>query len=95
MKIWCRSWICLVLAFLCLLSFISCNTWGAEEDYTEEKTSSAGKSVYILNIKSKKIHTADCGTGARILPENQQVYEGSLQKLLNSGYTRCGLCYPT
>ena len=48
---------------------------------------------YVLNIRSKKIHKTTSGTGDLILPENRVVYEGNIEDLYKTGYTKCGNCF--
>lgn len=50
--------------------------------------------TYILNENSKKIHTPDCPSVQDTKPKNRKEYHGSLQDLLNDGYTGCKNCNP-
>lgn len=54
-----------------------------------------GDKAYILNKKSKKIHTPDCESAKKINIENKQEYIGNIQELLDSSYTPCSVCNPT
>ena len=70
----------LMMAFLLILSVLfSCNAKEPE--------------VYILNLRSGKIHKSDCGTANLIAIENRDVYQGDLDRLLSSGFTKCRNCF--
>lgn len=73
-------------------------------DYATGKSSLVGSqevseapdqdTTYILNENSKKIHTPDCPSVQDTKPKNRKEYHGSLQDLLNDGYTSCKNCNP-
>ncbi len=50
--------------------------------------------TYILNESSKKIHTPNCPSVQDTKPKNRKEYHGSLQDLLDDGYTGCKNCNP-
>lgn len=50
---------------------------------------------YILNVSSKKIHTADCGSAKTISDKNKEYYSGDIEDLKKDGYTAAGCCNPT
>lgn len=52
------------------------------------------KADYILNTSSKKIHRKDCSSVKGMSEKNKQKYSGSLDVLLQQGYTPCGSCNP-
>ncbi len=52
------------------------------------------KGSFVLNENTKKIHKPDCSSVATIKTENRRNYEGSRQKLIDSGYEPCGACKP-
>lgn len=52
------------------------------------------EATYILNENSKKIHTPDCPSVQDTKPKNRKEYHGSLQELLDDGYTGCKNCNP-
>ena len=55
---------------------------------------SVAESAYILNINSRKFHSATCAQGMAIKSENREVYTGRREKLLNEGYLPAGCCEP-
>ena len=73
-------------------------------DYATGKSSLVGSqevseapdqnATYILNENSKKIHTPDCPNVQDTKPKNRKEYHGSLQDLLDDGYTGCKNCNP-
>lgn len=78
---------------------------GIQIDYATGKSSLAAGSeeaskapdqeaTYILNENSKKIHTPDCPSVQDTKPKNRKEYHGSLQELLDDGYTGCKNCNP-
>ncbi len=48
---------------------------------------------YILNKNSKKIHYPSCRSVKQMKESNKQKYNGSVDTLLNQGYTTCGNCF--
>lgn len=78
---------------------------GIQIDYATGKSSLAAgteeaskapdqEAMYILNENSKKIHTPDCPSIQDTKPKNRKEYHGSLQELLDDGYTGCKNCNP-
>lgn len=78
---------------------------GIQIDYATGKSSLAAGSeeaskapdqeaTYILNENSKKIHTPNCPSVQDTKPKNRKEYHGSLQELLDDGYTGCKNCNP-
>jgi len=90
-----------------LFSLFSCNHYEKKEFLSETEKiifteSSTERSAvenekknytYVLNTDSKKIHKPTCGTGDLILPENRKNFCGSIEELLEDGYTKCGNCF--
>ncbi len=67
----------------------------SSEDISKEDNSNAGKEAdYVLNTSSKKIHLPDCGSVSTMSDKNKAEYHGSIEDLLNQGYTPCGTCKP-
>lgn len=73
-------------------------------DYATGKSSLVGSeevseapdqnATYILNENSKKVHTPNCPSVQDTKPKNRKEYHGSLQDLLDDGYTGCKNCNP-
>ncbi len=57
-----------------------------------DKAPAEGAGTYILNTKSKKIHSLDCKSVASISENNKKLYTGPLSDL--EGYSPCGTCKP-
>ncbi|MBR0114599.1 MAG: DNA/RNA non-specific endonuclease [Firmicutes bacterium] len=51
--------------------------------------------TYILNIRSKKIHMPDCPGAVSISDKNKRIHTGSLDGLLEEGYTADPFCMGT
>ncbi|MCI5649760.1 MAG: DNA/RNA non-specific endonuclease [Fusicatenibacter sp.] len=49
---------------------------------------------YILNLSSKKFHFPECTSVSDIKPENQEIYQGMRESLLEQGYEPCQRCKP-
>lgn len=62
-----------------------------------EGTASPSENVsshYVLNTSSKKFHLPECSGVRDIKESNRQDYQGNRDKILEQGYTPCGLCHP-
>ncbi len=53
-----------------------------------------GETTYILNTGTKKIHLPTCSSAINTKEENKKEYTGSIDDLLEQGYTACGICKP-
>ena len=63
-------------------------------DADETVDENANVNTYILNTNSKKVHTEDCKFVDDIQDENREEFTGTLQEMLDKGYTGCGSCKP-
>ena len=55
---------------------------------------SAITSCYLrIEQALEKIHKPDCGTGDLIAPKNRATYTGTIDELIEKGYTTCGNCF--
>jgi DNA-entry nuclease len=61
---------------------------GSGEENGESKS-------YVLNTSSKKIHKPTCSGAKTMNPANKQEYTGSIEDLIDEGYSPCGICDPT
>lgn len=61
---------------------------------TEMPTESAVNKTYIINTKSKKIHSETCDLAEKISDSNKETYTGNINVLLDEGYTKCKHCNP-
>lgn len=50
--------------------------------------------TYILNTSTKKIHRTTCAYAKKIAEKNYREFTGSIQTLLDQGYSKCGHCSP-
>lgn len=62
-----------------------------KEQITTEEMASGG---YVLNVKSKKFHSADCGQADSISDGNKERFDGDRDTLINQGYEPAGCCNP-
>lgn len=79
--------------------FIDYETGGSyplecESSIQTENDSMVNDMLYVLNIRSQKIHTPDCDSVSDISPQNKKEYRGILEDLLADGYTTCRNCNP-
>lgn len=49
---------------------------------------------YILNTNSKKIHLPSCQYANSMNPKNKERFSGTINELLEKGYSPCGSCKP-
>ncbi|MCR5249228.1 MAG: hypothetical protein K6E50_01330 [Lachnospiraceae bacterium] len=49
---------------------------------------------FILNTNTKKVHVDGCSSVSRMKESNKKYYYGTIQDLVNNGYTPCGNCHP-
>ncbi len=64
-------------------------------DFTEDSGGDSQETAdYILNKNSKKFHKFDSSCVSGIKEENREEYSGTREKLLEGGYTPCGICKP-
>jgi len=64
----------------------------SEEPSSEESSDEVTGATYIINSKTKKVHLSTCSGAASISAANKVEYNGSLDELLNQGYTACKTC---
>lgn len=48
--------------------------------------------TYLLNVRSKKVHSKECGVGKRAKEKSKQLKTDSLANIVKDGYTICGDC---
>ena len=60
--------------------------------YADGGSDSGETANYVLNTNTKKIHLPDCKSVKDIKDSNRQDFRGSIEDLLDEGYTRCGNC---
>lgn len=65
-----------------------------ETGQSAPETAVAGEQTYILNISSKKFHKEDCSQGQSIREDNQEIYTGNRESLIQRGYDPAGCCQP-
>ena len=52
------------------------------------------RSAYLLNTNTKKIHKPGCSAAKSMNEANKQEYSGSIDDLLDQGYSKCKVCNP-
>ena len=60
----------------------------------DKQTDDNIETTYILNVRSKKFHYPDCSGVLNMNEKNKQEYTGSREKLIEMGYSPCGICSP-
>ncbi|MBR5779158.1 MAG: MBL fold metallo-hydrolase [Clostridia bacterium] len=71
---------------------ISIKTNGTELEIKEHVAIGAHR--WVLNISSKKVHTADCGGAVDMKEANKAYSQRSLSELTELGYALCSTCKP-
>lgn len=68
----------------------------ALESETKDRAQFKGEEtrVYILNTNTHVFHVPSCSSVKRIKEENREEYQGIREKILEEGYTPCGICNP-
>lgn len=66
----------------------------ADEPVLKNYTENPDGIIYIVNTETKKFHYEDCSTAVRTKEENKESYNGTVDWLLDNGYTPCGKCKP-
>ena len=84
---------------ICFNVYAYNNQPGVEIDYATGESRAADsqtqeQQTYILNTSSKKFHTPDCSSVAKIETSKKQTYTGSRSDLLAQGYQPCNICKP-
>ena len=57
-------------------------------------TFNQGKTEYVLNTRSKKIHLPDCASVDKMKEKNKAYSSETIEELESQGYTPCGNCRP-
>lgn len=65
---------------------------GSNSGSSEEKDDVISE-TYILNTNTKKIHIVGCYSINRMSEKNKKTYTGSVQDIMNQGYSKCGNCW--
>ena len=65
-----------------------------EAPETEINDTSAEEQEYVLNTNSMKFHMPDCSGVDNMSPSNREDYYGTRERLIEEGYSPCGICNP-
>lgn len=57
-------------------------------------TFNRGKTEYVLNTRSKKIHLPDCASVEKMKDKNKAYSSETIEELEAQGYSPCGNCHP-
>ena len=62
--------------------------------FNDNKVKSANDNsvTYLLNTRTKRVHSKNCGVGKRAKEKNKQYRSDSLSNIVNDGYKICGDC---
>nr|MCR5273003.1 DNA/RNA non-specific endonuclease [Lachnospiraceae bacterium] len=65
----------------------------ATDNTTEESAENTGQTYsFVLNTNTKKFHISTCSSVADMADHNKQYYEGTVQEVIDMGYTPCKRC---
>lgn len=62
--------------------------------HSDTSSQNTQKRTYLLNTNTKKIHRPGCSSAKTMNKANQQNYSGSIEELLDQGYSKCKVCNP-
>jgi len=62
------------------------------EQFIETPSHESTKDVYMLNTSSRKFHLPECSSVLKIKETNRAIFEGTIDSLVDMGYTACGIC---
>lgn len=60
----------------------------------ERQAATVHYQYFILNTNTKKVHLDGCSSVSQMKPSNKKEYYGTVQDLINNGYSACGRCHP-
>jgi DNA-entry nuclease len=67
---------------------------GESSQLPDVSKETAGEKMYVLNNSSKKVHVENCDYVKKMSEENREDYYGTLDEILENGFTACGSCKP-
>lgn len=80
-----------------VIDYATGDSWLSGEDIEATRPTESETEVnqsYVINKNTKKVHLPTCSKVGDISEANKQEYVGSLQDLVNGGYSPCGICKP-
>ena len=85
-----RKQITKIIYFIILLILIGVGSFLLNDNSAEMMKND--KITYLLNTRSKKVHSKDCGVGQRSKEKNKKYRTESLINIVKDGYEICGDC---
>lgn len=76
----------IVVAFICLITLISCNT--------SDKNIDISQRFYIINLNSNIVHRTTCQTVPMMSEKNKIISDKRIEEILEDGYFACKDCKP-
>lgn len=67
----------------------------SNDDSSKENSSSSSNYKWVLNTKSKKIHTPQCNSVSKISSSNSKTSNKTISELQKEGYSCCKVCNPS
>ena len=77
-----------------VIDYATGDNWLYGSSSENQQSTQKGENEYILNTKTKKIHLPSCHGVSSMSEANKGSYRGDIQRLLEDGYTACGICKP-
>lgn len=85
-----RKQITKIIYFIILLILIGVGSFLLNDNSAEMMKND--RITYLLNTRSKKVHSKDCGVGQRSKEKNKKYRTGALINIVKDGYEICGDC---
>ena len=80
------------------INYATGNNFLADDNLTETEGDTSETSgevnTYVLNTGTKKIHRPTCSSVKDMKEANRREYTGSIDQLIDEGFTKCGTCKP-
>ncbi len=64
-----------------------------EKNDTDKRTEKMLQNA-VLNTNSKKVHLPECESVSKMSAKNKKIFSGSVEELIEMGYSACGYCQP-
>ena len=67
----------------------------SDKTHEQEKQNAQNKdTIYILNTNTMKFHNKSCSSVKDIKPNNKEIFNGLKTRLIDNGFSPCGVCNP-
>ncbi|MCD7871741.1 MAG: hypothetical protein LUG21_00165 [Clostridiales bacterium] len=71
-----------------------CTNENEIQSSVSQNAAQSAENEWVINVKTKKVHTADCPYAGKIAAENKEYSDKPVSELIAQGYSKCGSCNP-